>query len=150
MFIIFLWYMYFQSIIYIYSFVYLLFIYSFIAMLPFYILPQIFLFHCHVWPSISTRILLVVLLGQRWFSGSVGMDGGGHLVACIGIYHPWWNDSDLELHWAGQASALAMKGWGSNWVFLKFLLTLYVLCFSEGTKTYIYILCHSSTLTWHR
>ena len=22
--------------------------------------------------------------------------------------------------------------------------------FSEETKTYIYILCHSSTLTWHR
>ena len=30
------------------------------------------------------------------------------------------------------------------------LLTLYVLNFSEVTKTYIYILCHSSTLTWHR
>ena len=29
-------------------------------------------------------------------------------------------------------------------------LTLYVLNFSEGTKTYIYILCHSSTLTWPR
>ena len=29
-------------------------------------------------------------------------------------------------------------------------LTLYVLNFSEGTKTYIYILCHSSTLIWHR
>ena len=28
--------------------------------------------------------------------------------------------------------------------------TLYVLNFSEGTKTYIYILCHSSTLVWHR
>ena len=32
------------------------------------------------------------------------------------------------------------------------MLTLYVLNFSEGTKTYtcIHILCHSSTLTWHR
>ena len=29
-------------------------------------------------------------------------------------------------------------------------LTLYVLNFSEGAKTYIYIPCHSSTLTWHR
>ena len=33
---------------------------------------------------------------------------------------------------------------------LKFMLTLHVLNFSEGTKTYIYILYHSSTLTWHR
>ena len=30
------------------------------------------------------------------------------------------------------------------------LLTLYVLNFSEGTKTYIYILCHCSTLIWHK
>ena len=30
------------------------------------------------------------------------------------------------------------------------VLTLYVLNFSEGTKTYIYIFCHSSTLIWHR
>ena len=30
------------------------------------------------------------------------------------------------------------------------LLTLYVLNFSEGTWTYIYILCHSSTLIRHR
>ena len=29
-------------------------------------------------------------------------------------------------------------------------LTLYVLNFSEGTKTYIYVLCNSSSLTWHR
>ena len=29
-------------------------------------------------------------------------------------------------------------------------LTLYVLNFSEGTKTYICILCHPSTLIWHR
>ena len=28
-------------------------------------------------------------------------------------------------------------------------LTLYMLNFSVGTKTYIHILCHSSTLTWH-
>ena len=27
---------------------------------------------------------------------------------------------------------------------------IYVLIFSEGTKTYIYILCHYSTLIWHR
>ena len=32
----------------------------------------------------------------------------------------------------------------------KTWLTLYVLNFSEGTKTYIYISCHSSTFTWHR
>ena len=30
------------------------------------------------------------------------------------------------------------------------VLTLYVLNFSVGTKTYIYILCHSTTLIWHR
>ena len=30
------------------------------------------------------------------------------------------------------------------------LLTVYMLNFSEGTKTYIYISCHSSTLTGHR
>ena len=29
-------------------------------------------------------------------------------------------------------------------------LAIYVLYFSDGTKTYIYILCHSSTWTWHR
>ena len=28
-------------------------------------------------------------------------------------------------------------------------LTLYVLNFAEGTQTYIYILCHYSTLIWH-
>ena len=32
---------------------------------------------------------------------------------------------------------------------LQGYLTLCVLNFSEGTKTYIYIICHSSTLTWH-
>ena len=32
----------------------------------------------------------------------------------------------------------------------KFLLTLYMLNFSEGTKTYIYILCHFSTLVRRR
>ena len=32
----------------------------------------------------------------------------------------------------------------------KCVLTLYMLNFSEGAKTYIYILCHSSALTWHR
>ena len=30
------------------------------------------------------------------------------------------------------------------------MLTLYVLNFSQGTETYIYILCHSSKLIWHR
>ena len=37
----------------------------------------------------------------------------------------------------------------SSWVIIN-TLTLYMLNFSEGTKTYTYILCHSSTLTWHR
>ena len=32
----------------------------------------------------------------------------------------------------------------------NFHLTLYVLNFLEGTQTYIYILCHSSTLIRHR
>ena len=84
------------------------------------------------------------------FLGQLGWMVGATWWPVLGSITHQWNDSDLELHWAGQASALGMKGWGSNGVFLKFLLTLYVLCFSEGTKTYIYILCHSSTLTWHR
>ena len=37
-----------------------------------------------------------------------------------------------------------------NFVWLLKCLTFYVLNFSEITKTYICILCHSSTLIWHR
>ena len=33
---------------------------------------------------------------------------------------------------------------GEDW------LTLYMINFSEGTKTFIHILCYSPTLTWHR
>ena len=35
-------------------------------------------------------------------------------------------------------------------IVISLRLALYVLYFSDGTKTYIYILCHSSTWTWHR
>ena len=42
----------------------------------------------------------------------------------------------------------------TDWIKVKFdgpaWLSLYVLNLSEGTLTYIYILCHSSTLIWHR
>ena len=41
---------------------------------------------------------------------------------------------------------------GSDALCIIYILTLYMLNYSEGTKTYtcIYILCHSSILTWHR
>ena len=36
------------------------------------------------------------------------------------------------------------------YIYYEMILTLYVLNFSEGTLTYICILCHFSTLIWHR
>ena len=40
--------------------------------------------------------------------------------------------------------------WFLGILFSEFELTLWMLNFSEGTKTQIYILGHCSTLTWHR
>ena len=46
-------------------------------------------------------------------------------------------------------AALRYESPGFIWSY-EFNLTFYVPNFSEGSKTYIYTLCHSSTLTWHR
>ena len=61
------------------------------------------------------------------------------LYSMLGIMYFW----NIALN-AVSLVNLVMVGW------LEQVLTLYVLNFSDGTKKYIDILCHSSMLTCHR
>ena len=70
---------------------------------------------------------------------------------------PGWNSASLDVAqmgcWAwdwSQAPRIHSGHEGLRSMKKVRLLTLYMLNSSEGPKTYIYILWHSSTLTWHR
>ena len=65
--------------------------------------------------------------------------------------HVAWNrgimtSARYSIHFLPLKTLVAIK---ARLVFLPYL-TLYVLNFAEGTQTYIYILCHYSTLIGHR
>ena len=61
--------------------------------------------------------------------------GGGGVCVCVCVYVCVWGEG------GGVDSSISI---GST-----MMLTLCVLNFADGTKTYIYILCHYSTLTRH-
>ena len=50
--------------------------------------------------------------------------------------------------WEGSSLLCLILLWCLS-VFTPKILTIYMLNFSEGTLTYVYILCHYSTLIWH-
>ena len=62
------------------------------------------------------------------------------------------SEISIEIH-TFSIKKMSLKMSSAKWRLFRLglnVLTLYMLTFSEGTKTYIYILCHYSALIWHK
>ena len=83
----------------------------------------------------------------RWAVGSV--PGGAVFINTMGGTHTGVGGKSMESY----EMSVSLTHWSLGYVAVIFRdapLTLYVVNFSEGTQTYIYILCHYSTLIFHR